>query len=96
MTDLDSFKGVREEVESELQGDGLNLLINNAGVIHRHDLASVTPEVMMDCYKVNTIAPLFIVQVSTANYNTVMIHLSGHVPGRYFWIIEFSDLLNRP
>ena len=40
---------------------GLNLLINNSGVLPQNrDLHSVTPEDMMDAYMTNCIAPQFL------------------------------------
>lgn len=43
-------------------GDGgLNLLINNAGLLPpNRDLVTVTPEAMRAAYEVNCIAPLFL------------------------------------
>ena len=40
---------------------GLNLLINNSGLLPQNrDLHSVTPEDMMDAYMTNCIAPQFL------------------------------------
>ncbi|XP_033747574.1 C-factor-like isoform X2 [Pecten maximus] len=60
VSDPDSFQGVREEVEALLQGSGLNLLINNAGIISRDDLSAVTIQKMESLFRTNTIGPLFL------------------------------------
>lgn len=60
VSEPESFPGVREEVEAVLQGDGLNLLINNAGIIARDNLAAVTVQGMESLYRTNTIGPLFL------------------------------------
>ncbi|XP_013407187.1 uncharacterized protein LOC106171396 [Lingula anatina] len=49
-------------VQSKVGDLGLNLLINNAGLLLRHDLSTVTPEAMREVYEVNTIAPVMITQ----------------------------------
>lgn len=51
-------------MEVILQGDGLNLLINNAGIYHMADLVSVTVEAMLEVFKTNTVGPLFLAKVS--------------------------------
>ena len=38
------------------------MVINNAGVLYRNSVETVTPQEMMESYKVNTMGPLFIVQ----------------------------------
>jgi NAD(P)-dependent dehydrogenase (short-subunit alcohol dehydrogenase family) len=40
----------------------LQVVINNAGILFRDSLESVSPEEMLESYKVNTLGPLFIVQ----------------------------------
>jgi NAD(P)-dependent dehydrogenase (short-subunit alcohol dehydrogenase family) len=54
-------------VKAQVKDDGLNLLINNAGIILKdnRNLETVTPEAMRECYDVNTIAPLMITRVSS-------------------------------
>ncbi|XP_070537969.1 C-signal-like isoform X2 [Ptychodera flava] len=51
------------QVEKILAGDGLNLLINNAGLAVREpSIEDVTEENMMSLYKVNTVGPLLTVK----------------------------------
>ena len=44
--------------------EGLNVLFNNAGVLHSVPFGQVTAEQMRASYDVNTIGPLMITQVS--------------------------------
>ena len=53
------------EVEEVVGEAGLNLLINNAGLLPTNrDLVSVTPEDMRQAFEVNCVAPLFFTKVS--------------------------------
>lgn len=54
------FGQVVSEVEEKLEGQGLNLLINNAGVMDRSTLDQVTAEGMIDVYNTNVVAPLML------------------------------------
>ena len=45
--------------------DGLNLLINNAGIMNRDNLESVDSEALIEHFKTNTIAPLMLTKVNT-------------------------------
>lgn len=61
VTDFERIKQVAQEVSDKLQGKGLNILLNNAGIIVREpSLDDVTVELMMDHFKTNTVAPLMI------------------------------------
>jgi len=51
-------------VETALNGEGLNVLINNAGIGGRVPLDGVTEDQMMEFYKINAVAPLLLVQVT--------------------------------
>lgn len=63
VTDFERIKQVAQEVSDKLQGKGLNILLNNAGIIFREpSLDDVTVEMMIDHYKVNTVAPLMLTQ----------------------------------
>ena len=49
------------QVDTVVGDAGLNLLINNSGVLPQNrDLHSVTPQDMMDAYMTNCIAPQFL------------------------------------
>lgn len=62
--DVTNYKDYPEVVKkvSQIVGDkGLNLLINNAGLLPQNrDLDAVTPEDMMNAFEVNCVAPLFL------------------------------------
>ncbi|XP_067327243.1 C-signal-like [Anolis sagrei] len=49
-------------VEGHLQGAGLNVLINNAGIFRDKELETLGPEDMLDAYKTNVIGPLLVSQ----------------------------------
>ena len=49
------------QVDAVVGDAGLNLLINNSGVLPQNrDLHSVTPEDMMEAYMTNCVAPQFL------------------------------------
>lgn len=58
-----SFENFPKLVESFIEGEGLNLLINNAGINIRHGLVEADNESMMESYTTNVIGPLLTVQV---------------------------------
>ena len=63
--DVTNFEGIKQvvlEVETKLEGQGLNLLINNAGIMHRSALDQVTAEDMISAYNTNVVAPLMLTQ----------------------------------
>jgi NAD(P)-dependent dehydrogenase (short-subunit alcohol dehydrogenase family) len=60
VTDTPSYPSIAKQVDEVVGEAGLNLLINNAGLVPpNRDLASVTPEDMRKAFEVNCIAPLF-------------------------------------
>ncbi|XP_020914868.1 uncharacterized protein LOC110252390 [Exaiptasia diaphana] len=62
VTDFDSFPKVVEQVAEILDGKGLNVLLNNAGILERSPIGEVTVDSMVNLYKTNTVAPLMLVQ----------------------------------
>jgi len=61
VTDVSSYPTVVEQVDKVVGKDGLNLLINNAGVLPQNrDLQAVTPEDMVAAFQTNCVAPLFL------------------------------------
>nr|XP_005314219.1 C-factor-like [Chrysemys picta bellii] len=62
-TDSASIKAAAIKAEAHLGGTGLNLLINNAGVMPPSTLESATPEDMLSVYNTNVVGPLLVTQV---------------------------------
>uniref|UniRef100_A0A8C8RFK7 C-factor n=1 Tax=Pelusios castaneus TaxID=367368 RepID=A0A8C8RFK7_9SAUR len=60
--DPNSIQAAAKETATRLGGSGLNLLINNAGVMPESTLESVTPEDMLDVYKINVVGPMLMTQ----------------------------------
>ncbi|XP_078083642.1 C-signal-like [Mustelus asterias] len=61
--DVDDFGSIQEcadQIEKILENDGLNLLINNAGVNYGGALNEVTPEIMMNSYRTNAVGPMMV------------------------------------
>ena len=61
--DVTNFEGIKQvvlEVETKLEGQGLNLLINNAGIMDRSTLDQFTAESMINVYNTNVVAPLML------------------------------------
>lgn len=65
---FDSFPEVVKKVESIVGENGLNVLINNAGIgaLHRHigSLKDMKPEHFQRVYNTNTLGPVFLTQVT--------------------------------
>ncbi|KAM9122166.1 C-signal-like [Pangshura tecta] len=61
-TDPASIKAAAARVEEHLKGSGLNLLINNAGIVRNGTLESETLEGMSLVYTTNVMGPLLVSQ----------------------------------
>ncbi|OXB58475.1 hypothetical protein ASZ78_009040 [Callipepla squamata] len=62
LTDPASIKAAAASVGEHLKGSGLNLLINNAGILRKNTLDNETPKDMSEVYATNTIGPLLLSQ----------------------------------
>ncbi|CAH2311615.1 Hypothetical predicted protein [Pelobates cultripes] len=51
-----------KEVEKHLSGQHLDLLINNAGVLHPQTLETQTAEDMLEVYNINVVGPMLVAQ----------------------------------
>ena len=60
VTDPASVETAKKEIESKLAGNGLNLLINNAGINITRRLYDVTAEEMINHFSTNCIGPLLV------------------------------------
>ncbi|XP_034973092.1 C-signal [Zootoca vivipara] len=58
-----SVKAAATRVTEGLKGAGLNLLINNAGILKLRTLETETPESMAEVYKTNVIGSMLVTQV---------------------------------
>ncbi|XP_053127518.1 C-factor-like isoform X1 [Hemicordylus capensis] len=59
-TDEASVKAAAKQAEARLGGAGLNLLINNAGVMPACTLESATAKDMLDVYSTNLVGPMLV------------------------------------
>ncbi|XP_042690763.1 C-factor-like isoform X2 [Centrocercus urophasianus] len=64
VTDPASIKAAAASVGERLKGLGLNLLINNAGILKANKLDNETLKDMAEVYTTNTIAPLLVSQAA--------------------------------
>uniref|UniRef100_A0A8C6Z584 C-factor-like n=1 Tax=Nothoprocta perdicaria TaxID=30464 RepID=A0A8C6Z584_NOTPE len=62
VTDPASIQAAAARVTEHLKGSGLNLLINNAGIVKWNSLDTTTREEMSEVYATNTIGPLLVSQ----------------------------------
>ncbi|CAI9607270.1 unnamed protein product [Staurois parvus] len=62
VTNSTSIEEAYGDITERLNGQGLNLLINNAGIAVFHSLYEATAEDMMKMYKTNTIGPMLVTQ----------------------------------
>ncbi|XP_073461527.1 C-signal-like [Aquarana catesbeiana] len=62
VTDPSSVNASVKEVEKHLNGQPLDLLINNAGVLTHNSLESQTSEDMMNVYNINVVGPMLVTQ----------------------------------
>ena len=60
--DVDNFPNFRQQVECEVGDNGLNLLINNAGIMFGDSLDKVSKETMVENFEVNVVSPLLLVK----------------------------------
>ncbi|XP_065279015.1 C-signal-like [Emys orbicularis] len=61
-TDPASIQAAAKKAEAHLGGSGLNLLINNAGVMPESTLESATAADMLAVYKINVVGPMLVTQ----------------------------------
>ncbi|CAJ1075228.1 C-factor-like [Xyrichtys novacula] len=62
VSDLNSIKAGVQHVASVVEKKGLNLLINNAGILSKSTLCDCTPEDMQNVFNTNVIGPMNIIK----------------------------------
>ncbi|XP_066492893.1 uncharacterized protein [Tiliqua scincoides] len=61
-SDPSGVKAAAARITEQLKGAGLNLLINNAGIVKPTSLETETPEYMSEVYQTNVIGPMVVSQ----------------------------------
>lgn len=69
VTDTKSVESIGQLVKPHIEAEGLNLLINNAGVNLRHGIDTANRENMLNSFEINVVGPLNTVQVN--KYKTI-------------------------
>ncbi|RWS18779.1 hypothetical protein B4U80_11197, partial [Leptotrombidium deliense] len=85
VTDYKSFPDLVKQVAANLEGNHLNLLINNAGIYVRGDLQNTTAEGMIENFNANAVAPLMLTKAflpllqesSKNNLKTVVVNITS-------------------
>jgi len=92
VTKPDTFTAVVGAVDGIIQENGLNVLINNAGIFLRKGLEDVTAEDMLLAFSTNAIGPLLLTQAFLPLLKQAASHLSAKPLG---WqravVINFSS-----
>ncbi|CAG2175774.1 unnamed protein product [Oppiella nova] len=83
-TNYNSFPQFVKQVEAIVGDQGLDTLVNNAGIICRNGLDSVSVEDMMNVFEVNSVAPLMLtkallplLKVSATKRKTAVINITS-------------------
>lgn len=65
VTDYASFGGFAKQIDDIVKDDGLNVLVNNAGVYLEKGKAEATKDDMINTFEINSVAPIMLTRVST-------------------------------
>ena len=64
MGNEESYQSVYDQVEKIVGDFGLDILFNNAGILHYGNLYEVKSEEIMESFKINAVAPLMLSKVN--------------------------------
>lgn len=74
------------QVDQIVGHNGIDTLINNAGILIRNDINSVTPQDMTENFEINSVTPLMLtkallplLKVSSANRKTAVVNITSRV-----------------
>jgi len=83
---FDSYPQFVQQVEQIVGADGVDTLINNAGILINKDLESVTADQMIENFEVNTVSPLMLtkaflplLKVSSATRKTAVVNITSMI-----------------
>jgi len=81
-----SFGDFAKQVEQIVGTDGVDTLINNAGILVNKNLTDVSAQDMIDNFEVNTVSPLMLtkallplLKVSAANRKTAVVNITSQI-----------------
>lgn len=75
-SDLCSITECRKQVSALVGDEGLNLLVNNAGILIKTTLLDTTCEDMQNTFNTNVLGPMNMIKVSSGAAHGV--HISDH------------------
>uniref|UniRef100_A0A3Q3WR91 Uncharacterized protein n=1 Tax=Mola mola TaxID=94237 RepID=A0A3Q3WR91_MOLML len=93
-TDLCSIKQCAQLVDSQVGTEGLNLLINNAGILLRHSLLETSTEDMQETFNTNIIGPMNMIKEFLPHLRAAV--KTSNIPGmstRKAAVVGISSLL---
>ncbi|XP_054156972.1 C-factor-like [Oppia nitens] len=84
--DYDSYDGFVQKVATIVGSDGLDTLVNNAGILIYSNLQKVTAEDMLKNFEINSVTPLMLTKAllpllksASANRKTAVVNISSKV-----------------
>ncbi|KFM73217.1 putative oxidoreductase, partial [Stegodyphus mimosarum] len=63
MMDFDNYGDIVSNIQTHIKSGGVNLLINNAGIMIRDTLSSVKRKNIIESFELNAVAPLLFTKV---------------------------------
>lgn len=63
MVNFDEYSNVVSAIQQSIKTGGVNLLINNAGMMNKDTVRNVTRKSITDSFELNTMAPMLFTQV---------------------------------